>query len=251
MARHRVVIQHHQPGRKLGLSVLAGLLIALAAWGLYRYTRQNTVADFEKATSERDQLMNERRELSRQLRAAKAEVAQLKDDVAFARQSSSIDGDSCKEIHATLAKLEGEAASLREQLAFYRGIASPNQSGAGVRVQDLRVRKSGESWHYELVLIQSVREETRIAGKAGVTIEGVLNGKTPQTLDLAGLVSAGDQNLVFSFKYFEEFSGDFKLPAGFKPSKVTVKLTPVDARPEVVDEYPWASIEAHEERSRD
>ena len=155
MARHRVVIQQHRPGRRLGVGVLAGLLIALAAWGLYRYTRQSTVVDFEKATSERDQLVSERRELTRQLRAARIEIAQLKDDLVFARQSSSIDGDSCKEIHGTLSKLEGEAASLREQLAFYRGIASPNESGAGVRVQDLRMRQSGEGWHYELVLIQS------------------------------------------------------------------------------------------------
>jgi hypothetical protein len=209
------------------------------------------VADFDKATSERDQLMEERRELTRQLRVAKSDIGKLKDEVAYAKQSANIDGDSCKEIHATLGKLEAEAASLREQLAFYRGIASPKEAGAGVRVQELRVRKTAEGWHYDFVLIQSVREESRIAGKAEISIEGLLNGKPAQPLSLATLVATGDENLVFSFKYFEEFSGEFKLPAGFKPTKAVVTLRPVDDRPVVVDEYAWANIETREERTRD
>ena len=248
MADHRIIIRQHRPWQRTWITVLVAAALLLAGFALYRYTRQSTVADFEKATSERDRLMQERRELGQQLRAAKSEISKLRDDLAYAQQAQTIDGNACNSIKATMGKLEAEAGTLREQLAFYRGIASPNETKAGVRVQEFKVRKKDGQWHYEMVLIQSVREESRIAGAAEVRIEGALGGK-PQGYALSSLITAGEKNLVFSFKYFEEFSGEFKLPQGFKPLKVVVSLDPADDRPTVVNQYEWANIESQERSS--
>jgi len=248
MANHQIFIRQHRPWQRTWIIVIAAAALLLAGFALYRYTRQSTVADFEKATTERDRLQQERRELTQQLRAARSEISKLRGDLAYAQQAQTIDGDACNSIKATLGKLEAETGTLREQLAFYRGIASPSESKAGVRVQELKVRKKADAWHYDLVLIQSVREESRIAGNAAVRIEGRLGAK-PQSYELATLVTSGEKNLVFSFKYFEEFSGEFKLPAGFKPSKVVVTLNPADDRPTVVNEYVWANIESQERSS--
>lgn len=248
MADHRIVIRQHRPWQRTGLTALVVAALLLSGFALYRYTRQSTVADFEKATSENDRLQQQRRELSHQLRAAKSEITRLRDELAYAKQAQTIDGDACNSLKATLGKLEGETATLREQLAFYRGIASPSETRAGVRVQELKMRKKDAHWHYDLVLIQSVREESRISGNVQVVIEGQLSGK-PLSLNLASLVTAGESNLVFSFKYFEEFAGEFKLPPNFKPLKAVVTLAPADNRPAVVSEYQWAHIESQERSS--
>ena len=246
---HRIIIRQHKPGQRAWMVALAVAALLFAGFALYRYTRQNTVADFEKATSERDRLMQERRELAQQLRAAKSEMGKLKDELAYAKQAQTIDGDACNSIKATLGKLEAEAGTLREQLAFYRGIASPNETKAGVRVQEITMRRKGAGWAYEMVLIQSVREESRIAGVASVRIDGRIGNKA-QSYDLSGLVTGGEKNLVFSFKYFEEFSGEFQMPQNFKPLKVVVTLDPADDRPTVVNDYDWANVES-QERSND
>ncbi len=248
MADHRIIIRQHRPWQRTLVTAVAVAALLLAGFALYRYTRQNTVADFEKATSERDRFQLERRDLAQQLRAAKAELGKLRADLAYAQQAQTIDGEACNSLKATLGKLESEAGTLREQLAFYRGIASPDETKAGVRVQEFGVRKKNGQWHYEMVLIQSVREESRIAGSAEVRIEGQLGGR-PQAHALSSLITAGEKNLVFSFKYFEEFSGEFKLPPGFKPIKVAVTLNPSDDRPTVVNEYIWANIESQERSS--
>ncbi len=248
MANHQIIIRQHRPWQRTGISVIVVAVLLLAGFAVYRYTRQSTVADFEKATSERDRLQQERRALTQQLRAARSEISGLRDELAYARQAQTIDGDACTSIKATLGKLEAETGTLREQLAFYRGIASPDETKAGVRVQEFVVRKKGAAWHYDMVLIQSVREESRIAGNATVRIDGQQAGK-PASLPLASIISVGEKNLVFSFKYFEEFSGEFKLPAGFKPLKVVVTLNPADDRPTVVNEYEWANIESQERSS--
>jgi outer membrane murein-binding lipoprotein Lpp len=245
---HRIVIARHQPGRRAWLVAVGVAVLLLAGFALYRYTRQSTVADFERATSERDKLVQDRRALTRELRAAKSEIGKLKDELAYAKQAQLIDGEACQSLKATLGKLEGEVGMLREQLALYRGLASPGETKAGVRVQEFKVRKKGSGWRYELVLIQSIREESRIAGKAEVRIDGLAGGK-PKSFDLGQLASGAAPSLVFSFKYFEEFSGDFALPAGFKPQKVVIALDPADDRPTVTSEYEWATIELQERSS--
>lgn len=249
MTNHQIIIRRHRPWQRTWVTaiVVAGLFLAASA--LYQYTRRSTVADFEKATSERDVLMRERRDLTLQLRAAKSELGKLRSDLAYAQQAQTIDGDACNSVKAMLGKLETESASLREQLAFYRSIASPNEAKAGVRIQELRVRRKDQSWHYDLVLIQSVRQESRIAGVVDVRIDGQLAGR-PQSYNLSNLLTAGARNLVFSFKYFEEFSGEFQLPQGFKPLKAVVTLDPANDRPNIVNEYEWAKIES-QERSND
>lgn len=248
--RHTIIIRQHRPRLRLLLTAAVAMALALSGWGLYRYTKKSAVADFEKATSERDRLLDERRALTQQLRTARKEIGDLRDALAYAEQSKAIDGDACKTVKDSLAKLEAESASLREQLAFYRGIVSPKEARAGVRVQDLKMRKTATGWKYELVLIQSVREESRIAGNVELSIEGLQGAKNTQ-LTLSELVTSGDKNLVFSFKYFEEFSGEFRLPAGFKPTRVLVTLKPANDRPSVVDQYDWANIESLQERSND
>lgn len=248
--KHSIIIRRHRPWMRLGLTAAVSAVLALSGWGLYRYTRQSTVADFEKATSERDRLLEERRSLSQQLRAARSDAARLRDEVAYLTQSKTIDGDACKSVKDSLAKIERETSSCREQLAFYRAMVAPKESRAGVRVQELKVRRTPAGWHFSLMLIQSVREEARIAGSAEVTIEG-LQAARPASLKLSELVTAGDRNLLFSFKYFEEFGGDFKLPQGFKPLRAVVSLNPANDRPSVIDQYQWADIEAIQERSSD
>lgn len=248
--QHSIIIRRHRPRLRLALIAVVTAVLALSGWGLYSYTRHNAVADFEKATSERDRLLDERRSLTQQLRVAKADIGKLRDELAYAEQSKSIDGDACRSVRDTLAKLESESASLREQLAFYRGIVSPKEARAGVRVQDLKLRRVGNGWRYELVLIQAIREESRIAGAVELSIEGV-QGAKPTQLALSDLITSGEKNLVFSFKYFEEFSGEFRLPAGFKPTRVVVTLKPANDRPSVVDQYNWSAIETLQERSND
>ena len=70
MAQHQIIIRQHRPWRGAWLTMVVAAAVLLSGIALYRYTRQSTVADYEKATSERDKLMQERRELSQKLRAA-------------------------------------------------------------------------------------------------------------------------------------------------------------------------------------
>ncbi len=224
--------------------MLMVVAILLAAFALYRVTRATAVSDFEAATSERDRLLDERRQLTRALRATKTEAEQLRAQVAYLSRSQEIDSGACQAVKQSLGQLQAESSDLREQLAFYRGIVSPQESQAGVRVYEFRVSSVStrpNQYRYDLVLIQPVRSDKRVGGQAELSIEGLRSGKK-QTLRLADIAVDGTRNLLFSFKYFEEFSGQLKFPEDFRPLRATVSLQPGSGQAAIEDEYEWGKI---------
>lgn len=241
----KVVIKQYRPRLRYALIGAGTAVIAISAWGLYSYTRATTVVDFEKAQTERDRLLEERRELTGKLRASHAEIEALKDQVVYLQRSQEIDQQACATVKTSLATLQEEVADLHEQVAFYRGIVSPDASRAGVRVYEFKVYPTSTAavFRYDLVLIQSVRHDRRIAGRVEISLQGMANGQT-QVRRLSELMLSGEQNLVFSFKYFEEFGGEFRLPEGFRPTRAVVAVLPDGgAVPKIEDEFEWSKIQ--------
>lgn len=242
--KHKIVITRDQPLRRRLLAAAAVAAVLLAGFALYRYTRATTVSDFERAQSERDRLLGDRRELTRDLRAARASNGKLKDQLAYLGRSEEIDSAACSSVKKSLTQLQAESSDLREQLAFYRGIVSPKEAQAGVRVYDFKVNKlknAANLYHYDLVLIQSVRNKQPIEGSIDLLIEGLRAGRK-ETLRMADLAADGNKNLQFALKYFEEFNGQIRLPDGFRPLRATVALQPQGSAPKIEDEYEWAKV---------
>lgn len=241
----KVVIKAYRPRLRWALLAAGSALLAVGAWGLYSYTRATTVVDFERAQTERDRLVEERRELTGKLRESHTQIEALKDQIVYLQRSQEIDQQACATVKASLAGLQEEVADLHEQVAFYRGIVSPDASRAGVRVYELKVYPTPSSgvFRFDLVLIQSVRHDRRVAGRVEITLQGISRGQT-QVHRLSELMLDGQKNLLFSFKYFEEFGGEFRLPDGFRPTRAIVAVLPEGGRaPRVEDEFEWSKIQ--------
>jgi hypothetical protein len=240
-----IVIKHHRPWQRWAIVGGSAFAIALFGWGLYAYTRATTVSDFERAQLERDRLRSENQRLVKELHEARDAAQKAKDDAAYAQRSIDIDKQACAEVKTSISAAQAESADLREQLAFYRGIVTPREANAGMRVYDFRVghdAKSGQ-YHFDLVLIQSAQHDRRVAGRIDVAIQGVQNGAR-KNLGMADIATGDAKNLVFSFKYFEEFGGNFRLPDGFRPLRATVAVVPDgNTAPKVESEYDWTKIE--------
>lgn len=242
----RIVVARQRPWwLKPALIGGGGFALALGAWGLYLYTRASTVTDFERAQLEVEELREERRSLTRDLRVARDEIRRLEEQVAYIERSQQIDTEACNEVRESLTVLQAETSDLREQLAFYRGIVAPEQSRAGVRVHEFKLRPGSEPgrYSYELVLIQSVRHDKRVAGRIQLELVGT-RGADEVRLPWKELVS-GDSgaNLVFSLKYFEEFAGEIAIPRNFEPVRVLVTLVPEgNGSPRVDESFDWGRL---------
>jgi hypothetical protein len=173
--QHKVIIRRHvHPWVRVAIIATAVSLAAIGAWAFYAYLRATTVSGFERAQLEVESLQTERRELNRSLRQANAENERLRDELTYLQRSHEIDGQTCENVKASLDVLQAEVLDLREQVAFYRGIVSPEMARAGVRVYGLKVQAAEgiQNYRFEVVLIQSMRHERQVDGELRVTIEG-------------------------------------------------------------------------------
>ncbi|HEY0916031.1 MAG TPA: DUF6776 family protein [Solimonas sp.] len=243
--QHKIVIARHRPWLKTGLVAGAVALLALLMWGLYSYTRATTVSDFERAQTELERAQDERRNLTRDLRAARAQVDELRNQVAYQKRSVEIDTHACDEVRQSLTALQSEVSSLREQLTFYRGMSPTGQTRSGVRVHDIKLQakdKEPRAYSFDLTLIQSAQKDRFFGGSVRMEIQG-LNGAVRHNLALEDIALGDTKKLIFSMKYYEEFRGEFRLPDGFKPQRVVVALQ-IDGEntPRPEESFEWNRI---------
>lgn len=246
MAQHRVVLRRRRPWW-----VVTGVVLLAAVSCVGGYVGYRTWTDPDRqwlagGDSELEQLRTARRNLTRELRAAREELAELRGRKTFEAQSCQIDAQACEAVRKSVTGLEGELADLREQLAFYRNIVAPEQNRAGIRVLRAAVRPAAtaEAWRYELVLVQPVRRDRKVTGVYELSLEGLVD-KQLKTLKLEELQLGLAEDRTFGFRSFQEFSGELKLPAGFLPSRLSVTLLIQEglSKPtEVTESFDWPRL---------
>lgn len=186
----------------------------------------------------------DQRATARKLRALTQRNGQLSAQLAYLKRSGQVDSDACNLVQQSLGSLQKQNSDLREQLAFYRGIVSPQQSATGLRVYDFKLAPHAgqpRSYDFELLLVQSLHHNRSTRGEARLRIDG-LQGKVARHLDIGTRDGGKADDLTFSFKYFQELDGRFQLPSGFRPLRVTVNLVSAGAQPVVSQGYDWSKV---------
>ena len=142
--------------------------------------------------------------------------------------SSKIERDAYELANQELIKLQQELLAQKEELAFYRGIVSPNDAALGVNLQSFEMRKknSHNQYSYKMILTKSGKSTRKISGGADIRIRGETAGGVSE-LQLSDLALENSAKVTkFSFKYFQVFEGDVVLPEGFEPFEVEIGIKP-------------------------
>ncbi len=220
MTRHRMVVRPHRPLRNGVIYTLLAVLAVATIAGAFEFGRLR--AGFDAANAERE---SERREV--ELGTLERQNRELRERIALLERSSEIDREAREQVQTNLSAMQDEVLELREELAFYRGIVSPEDAQAGLRIQSFRLASGPAEnlFHYRLVLIQAIKHDRRATGRVDVVIHGVREGQ-PVSLSLPELVTGDKDEFNYSFKYFQNFEGDLRLPDGFTPARVDIAVLP-------------------------
>jgi hypothetical protein len=201
---------------QLGIAVAVAGVIVWIAFELGQIRAGHNSIEARARYSELDAILDEEQGKSQRLRER---IAQLEADVT-------IDAQGYRRVEKDLVELQTEILTQQEDLEFYRGIVSDQQ--AGLRVQDLVLWPSADpfSFSMRLVLAQAIRANRKISGSVELQVEGSRDG-APVSLSLKDLGTGAQRpdRLNFSFRYFQNLETVLKLPEGFAPSRVTVRLT--------------------------
>lgn len=168
----------------------------------------------------------ERQAYEAHIEALDAEIAALKEEVALLKTHREIDREAYREVEASLTALQAKIQEQTDAIAFYRGIVSPEDGAAGLKVQDLRLTRGETERAYKvrLVLVQSLKHDRKVSGDVMLSVEGEKDGAAA-TYEYAQLLpEETESDWPFSFRYFQDFDREIVLPDGFTPERITIQV---------------------------
>jgi len=172
------------------------------------------------------------------------EIVALKEQVVLLETHREIDKAAYEDVETGLMDLQAKIQEQTDAIAFYRGIVSPADGAAGLRVQDLKLtRGSAErAYNVRLVLVQSLKHDRKVSGDVKLTVVGDQGG-AQATIEFAQLLPAeSSKSWPFSFRYFQDFDREIILPDGFTPERINIEVRSKTRLIESVEEsYAWAT----------
>jgi hypothetical protein len=168
----------------------------------------------------------ERQEYVDRIAVLDGEIVALKEYVAQLETNSDIDRSAYKDVETGLVTLQAKIQEQTNEIAFYRGIVSPADGVAGLRVQDLRLTRADNerAFMVRLVLVQSLKHDRTVSGDVGLIVEGVQDGNDVSYPYAQLLGEAADSSWPFKFRYFQDFDREIILPDGFTPESIKIEV---------------------------
>lgn len=193
-------------------------------------------------------LLDERRQ-TENLESSIAErdlaIEALERQLAILETSSDVDQETYENVENNLADLQARIQEQEEELVFLRGIVSPGDGVAGLRIQNVEVEPgAAEATHLlRLLLVQAIVHNDRVTGSVRAQISGTLNGEaTEMGLDELGSESRAT-DIPYGFRYFQTLELGLTLPAGFEPEELEIQVWPRTPRGEtIVQSFAWDAI---------
>jgi hypothetical protein len=225
------VVRYHTPLKRRALWAATGLTGIALLYGAFELGRYSAGYDVMSTVRQRGALHT-------RLTALQSENEALRRTVASAQLTRDVNKQSYADVEKTLADLQAQLLRQREELAFYRGIVSPEDGIGGLRVQRFQVLPTQNERRFKLrvVLVQSMRQEAVASGAVQLAVNG-MRGQEAIRLDLPALSADGD-TLAFSFRYFQDLEQEIELPPDFQPRSIEVHVR-TGRQAELRESYPW------------
>ncbi|MDJ0905157.1 MAG: hypothetical protein QNI96_04000 [Woeseiaceae bacterium] len=218
MARHSP-LQLHSRGRVIATRLALLALVVAVGYLVYEFGRIQANYNIVDAGRERQAYEDRIADLE-------TSIVGLKEQIALLETHRDIDREAYKEVEASLTALQVKIQEQTDAIAFYRGIVSPQDGAAGLKVQDLRLTRGQEerAYNVRLVLVQSLKHDRKVSGDVNLLVEGEQEGAAA-TYEFSQLLREDDsESWPFSFRYFQDFDREIVLPDGFTPERIKIEV---------------------------
>ena len=218
MSKHSPFHSHGR-GRVFVTRLVIAVLVLVCAYLVYEFGRIQANYNIVDAGHERDAY-------EARIVSLSEEIESLKETIARLETNRDIDSSAYKDVESSLLELQEKIQEQAAEIAFYRGIISPADGVAGLRVQDLRLSRANteRTYNVRLVLVQSLKHDRTVSGDVNLIVQGVQNGSEVSYPYAQLLATEADSNWAFKFRYFQDFDREIILPDGFTPESIRIEV---------------------------
>lgn len=174
-----------------------------------------------------------------------ATIDDLQRQVARLETSREIDRETYSTIESNLGELQARIQAQEEELVFYRGIVSPGDGVAGLRIQNVEIEPgvNGESHILHVLLVQAIVQNERVTGSVRPRLIGTMDGEAVELgLDEFGFESSST-DIPYGFRIYQDLVVLLAVPEGFLPTELEIQVWPRSPRGEtIVQSFPWSTI---------
>ncbi|WP_258241059.1 DUF6776 family protein [Pseudidiomarina homiensis] len=156
-----------------------------------------------------------------------------------------IEQAASKQLQQELAALQDEVLAQKRELSFYQKIMAPELTAAGVVVDDFELKQLSDDRHYQFrfAVLQTERQRGFVKGTLQATVEGRTEDDQVITLDLYELAGLSADQQSFTMRYFKAQTGSFRLPVGFAPEQVRIRVRLEDGSPRELERvFLWSEL---------
>ena len=220
----RFVVRGQHPVRQLLLGLVAG--VALGAGGLLLAGLETGALTPPPATADGDEAA--RRLLQTRIAELSAENDRLSAELVTLRREQQVETLAEEGAAAHLRRLQDQVSSLRQEVAFYRGVVA-GSSGRGFEVQNFVATAAEETgaWRFRVVLTNDSKDDKVRRGFVSFSVDGEQDGE-PVRLSLQELTGRDEPGFEFRFRVYQKVEGKLLLPEGFTPRVVNVEVSGAD-----------------------
>lgn len=227
----RLSLIRYDPWQRFWRTVYFLLFVAMVAAGCFFAGQYASLEKVNTLSAERDQLQA-------QIMAADQEIRGFRQRVGVLEKGGEVDRQAAEGIRQTVKELKVQIATLEEEVSFYKGIMAPSGQDKGLRISKIDIQpldKPG-AFRYSIMMTQVADNTSYIKGLAAINFVGMEGGKR-KIIPLRELDSKIDElGVKFSFRYFQEVSGELSVPANFIIEQVQVVLQSSGSKAQRVEE---------------
>jgi hypothetical protein len=210
------IVRAHRPWRERLVALLAIVVLVGTGYLLFAAGHAQGRGEHLAMQGNRDSVLGLNAHLRKQAQS-------LREALETSDAGSLVTANAFSESRRALARQQGELGELREELAFYKGLAHGSGSAESLTIRNLRLeRRSGEGYNFVLTLTRVVSAEAPATGEFELRIMGrrATQSVTIPMLELAGTTAPWR----FEFSTFGRFDGELTIPSDVTPARVLVRV---------------------------
>jgi hypothetical protein len=235
--------EHHG---KLVLFLVA-FVISILLTAYYAFDYGQVSAGFNSAKANQKGKVDEKN-----IRELEHQVVSLNRRLISSQRASQIDQKTVAIIQTDLKKLTEENKTLKDKVAFFEEVVTPENRKKGVHVQSFQIQSDIQARHfrYRIILTQFGNIKKGSVGEVRIIISGHDGDKLAQ-LSMKEISPKKINAHPYQFKYFQQIEGKIQLPVDFRPDYVEIVVDPKGSWPKAKkSKYSWLVAENRQNISK-